>query len=120
MGGGTRRCTSLLCVQRRRPWARRWIEESDVQGAPGDLAALRGAELASAADVLGPFRAEMLDGPDGELRRLDQTRLVAEVVAAAESCLPEGLLVFDTTEATGHVDHVVASSAAQLAARNPL
>jgi LmbE family N-acetylglucosaminyl deacetylase len=91
-----------------------------VQGAPGDLAALRGAELASAADVLGPFRAEMLDGPDGELRRLDQTRLVAEVVAAAESCLPEGLLVFDTTEATGHVDHVVASSAAQLAARNPL
>ena len=98
----------VLCLTHGQAWT--------LQGAPGDLAALRGAELASAADVLGPTRAEMLDCPDGALSEVGQTRLVAEVVEAADSCFPDGLLVFDTAEVIGHLDHVTATSAGLLAA----
>ena len=98
----------VLCLTHGQAWT--------LQGAPGDLAALRGAELASAADVLGPTRANMLDFPDGDLSEVDQTRLVAEVVAEADSCFPDGLLVFDAAAVTGHLDHVTATSAGLLAA----
>ena len=98
----------VLCLTHGQAWT--------LQGAPGDLAALRGAELASAADVLGPTRSEMQDCPDGDLSQASQTRLVAEVVAAADSCFPNGLLVFDTASVTGHLDHVAATSAGLLAA----
>ena len=97
----------LLCLTHGQAWA--------LQGAPGDLAALRGAELASAADVLGPTRAEMQDHPDGALSEVGQGVLVAEVVAAADSCFPDGLLVLDTAGDTaglgGRLDHVAATSA---------
>jgi len=99
-----------------------------LQGAPGDLAALRGAELASAADVLGPIRAKMSadvptpirakmqDWADGALCEVCQSRLAAEVVTAADSCHPDGLLVFDTAAVTSRLDYLAASSAGLLAA----
>jgi LmbE family N-acetylglucosaminyl deacetylase/uncharacterized OsmC-like protein len=104
--GGAR--VDVLCLTHGQAWT--------LQGAPGDLAALRGAELASAVDVLGPARANMLDCPDGALGEGCRASLVAEVVAAADSCFPDGLLVFDTAAETGHLDHVTATSAGLLAA----
>jgi N-acetylglucosamine malate deacetylase 2 len=86
-----------------------------LPGAPGDLAALRGAELASAEDVLGPVRAKMQDCPDGALGEVCQTKLADEVVAAADSFHPDGLMAFDTPEATGHLDHMAATAVALLA-----
>lgn len=77
-------------------------EASTLHGAPGDLASLRGAELAAAAEVLGVTRALLKDHPDGDLRDLPDGMLAAEVVAAADSCGAEGLLVFDTAGVTGH------------------
>src|SRR5450631_1776653 len=97
----------VLCLTHGQAWT--------LEGAPGDLAALRGAELASAADVLGPARAQMPDCPDGALGEVPQMRLVAEVVAAADSCFPDGLLVFDTAAVPGHLDHVTATSAGLMA-----
>jgi LmbE family N-acetylglucosaminyl deacetylase len=91
-------------------------EASTLHGAPGDLAAVRGAELSAAADALGVTRTLLHDHPDGALGDLCRTRLATEVVVAAESSGVQGLLVFDTTGVTGHPDHVAASSAALLAA----
>ena len=45
-------------------------EASTLHGAPGDLASLRGAELAAAADVLGVTRAMLKDHADGALSDL--------------------------------------------------
>jgi LmbE family N-acetylglucosaminyl deacetylase len=98
----------VLCLTHGQAWT--------LEGAPGDLAALRGAELASAADVLGPTRAEMADLPDGALGEVGQAKLVDEVIAAADSCFPDGLLVFDTAALQGHLDHVTATSAGLVAA----
>ena len=72
----------ILCLTHGQAWT--------LEGAPGDLAALRGAELASAVDVLGPARAEMADCPDGALSEAGQARLVQEVIAAADSCFLTG------------------------------
>jgi LmbE family N-acetylglucosaminyl deacetylase len=93
----------VLCLTHGQAWT--------LEGAPGDLAALRGAELASAADVLGPKRVQMPDCPDGDLSKVGLASLVAEVVAAADSCFPDGLLVFDTAPEPGRLDHVTATSA---------
>jgi len=110
----------VLCLTHGQAWT--------LPGAPGDLAALRGAEFASAADVLGPIRAKMAadvlppirakmrDWADGARCEVCQSRLAAEVVAAADSCHPDGLLVFDTTAVTGRLDYVAASAAGLLAA----
>jgi len=98
----------LYCLTHGQTWA---LEE-----APGDLATLRGAELASAADVLGPTRAQLRVIPDGALSELDQTSLATEVVTAAKSCAAEGLLVFDTAGVAGDLDHVAVTAAALLAA----
>jgi len=97
----------VLCLTHGQAWT--------LEGAPGDLAALRGAELATAADVLGPTRAMIPDAPDGTLGELDQTKLVNEVVAAADSCHPDGLLAFDAAAVSGYLDHATATSAALLA-----
>src|SRR5512141_1398236 len=83
-------------------------EASTLHGAPGDLATLRGAELAAAGEALGVTHTTLHHHPDGALSELDRTRLATEVVTAAESCGAEGLLVFDTTGVTGHLDHVAA------------
>ena len=91
-------------------------EASTLHGAPGDLASLRGAELAAAADVLGVARAILKDHADGDLSDLPGAMLAAEVVAAADSSRADGLLVFDIAGVTGHSDHVSASAAGLLAA----
>jgi N-acetylglucosamine malate deacetylase 2 len=91
-------------------------EASTLHGAPGDLASLRGVELAAAADVLGVTRAMLKDHPDGDLSNLPAAILAAEVAAAADSCGASGLLVFDTTGVTGHPDHTAATAAGLLAA----
>jgi len=98
----------VLCLTHGQAWT--------LPRAPGYLAALRGVELASAADVLGPIRAKMQDWSDGALCEVCQSRLAAEVVSAADSCHPDGLLVFDTAAVTGRLDYVASSSAALLAA----
>jgi N-acetylglucosamine malate deacetylase 2 len=98
----------VLCLTHGQAWK--------LPGAPGDLAALRGAELASAADVLGPVRIKMQDCPDGCLSEICQSKLANEVVAVADSLHPDGLLAFDTPETTGRLDHVAATSAGVLAA----
>ena len=84
--------------------------------APGDLAALRGAELASAADVLGPVRGKMRDCPDGELGERCRARLAGDVVACADSCHPDGLLVFNSPPYPGRLDHAAATTIAVRAA----
>src|SRR5665647_1273150 len=89
-------------------------EASTLHGAPGDLALLRGAELAAAADVLGVTRAMLKDHADGALSDLPGAMLAAEVVAAADSARADGLLVFDIAGVTGHSDHVSASAAGLL------
>lgn len=91
-------------------------EASTLHGAPGDLASLRGDELAAAAEALGVTRAMLKDHPDGDLRDLPAGMLAAEVVAAAESCGADGLLVFDSAGVTGHPDHMAATAAGLLAA----
>ena len=99
----------VLCLTHGQAWT--------LDEAPGDLATLRGAELASAADVLGAVRVGMRNFPDGALREACQSRLAAEVVAAADSCHPDGLVVFNALPVTGHLDHVAATSAGLLAAQ---
>lgn len=99
----------VLCLTHAQAWT--------LPGAPGDLATLRGAELASAADVLGPTRAMMKDCEDGALGERCQLKLAAEVTATADDSHPDGLLVFDTVAATGHLDHVAATSAGLRAAQ---
>jgi N-acetylglucosamine malate deacetylase 2 len=91
-------------------------EASTLHGAPGDLALLRGAELASAAEMLGVTQTMLHDHPDGSLGDVPGTTLAAEVAAAAGACLAEGLLVFDVAGVTGHPDHVAATSAGILGA----
>ena len=91
-------------------------EASTLHGAPGDLASLRGAELAAAADVLGVRRAVLKDHADGELGDLPVAMLASEVVAAAGSLDAGGLLVFDAAGVTGHPDHMAATAAGLLAA----
>jgi LmbE family N-acetylglucosaminyl deacetylase len=92
-------------------------EASTLHGAPGDLASLRGTELAAAADLLGVTRTTLKDHADGALGRLPTATLAGEVVAAAESMGADGLLVFDTHGVTGHRDHMAATAAGLLAAQ---
>lgn len=98
----------VICLTHAQVWT--------MNQAPGDLATLRGAEQACAADVLGPIRVKMLDCTDGRLGELCQRKLATEVVDAADSCHPDGLLAFDTPAVSGHLDHVAATSAGLLAA----
>lgn len=105
--GGAR--VDMLCLTHGQAWA--------LEDAPGDVATLRGAELASAADVLGPERVKMEDCPDGALGVGCQTKMAGEVVSVADSCHPDGLLVFDAPEVSGQLDQVVAVKVALLAAQ---
>jgi N-acetylglucosamine malate deacetylase 2 len=98
----------VLCLTHCQTWS--------LEDAPGDLAALRGAGLASAADVLGPIRAQTPDAPDGSLAELGRARLATEVVAASDSCHPDGLLVLDAAAVSGSLDHVTATAVGMTAA----
>jgi len=105
MAGAT---VDVLCLTHGQTWT--------LDEAPGDLAALRGAEIASAADALGRVRAKMEDYPDGALGELCETRMAEVVVEVADSCHPDGLLVFDAPAAPGLTDHASATSVALVAA----
>jgi len=98
----------VLCLTHGQAWT--------LDEAPGDLAALRGAEIASAADVLGQVRTKMEDCPDGALGELCQTSMATVVVEVADSCHPDGLLVFDAPAVPGQLDHASATSVALMAA----
>lgn len=93
-------------------------ESSTLHGSPGDLTALRAAELASAAEALGVTHTTLRHHPDGALSEVTRSSLAAEVVAAAESSGAQGLVVFDPTGVTGHPDHVAATEAAMLGAKS--
>ena len=98
----------VLCLTHGETWT--------LHAAPGDLATLRGAELASSDDVLGAIRAKLRVNPDGVLGGVCQTRLANEVVAVAKTSHPDGLLLFDTAGVTGHLDHQAATAAGLAAA----
>ena len=91
-------------------------EASTLHGVPGDLAVVRRAELAAAADVLGVNHTTLHNHHDGALSEVSRPSLATEVVAAAESCRADGLLVFDPAGVTGHADHRAASLAGLVAA----
>lgn len=98
----------VFCLNHGQTWT--------LNQAPGDLAALRGAEIASSADVLGPVRIKMADGPDGALGECCRARLANEVVCCADFCHPDGLLVMDTPAGPGRLDHATATMIAMRAA----
>ena len=80
------------------------------------LAAVRLAELASAAEVLGVSAVSSLSYPDGALADQPLEALAAEVTAAAQRAGADLVLVLDEGGVTGHPDHVAATGAGLLAA----
>jgi LmbE family N-acetylglucosaminyl deacetylase len=99
---------SVLCFTRG--------EASTLSGVPGDLAAVRAAELAAAARALGIGEVTLLGYPDGRLDQVPVGELVGHVVAAADQARAVGLMVFDPSGVTGHRDHRQATAAALAAA----
>jgi N-acetylglucosamine malate deacetylase 2 len=84
-----------------------------------ELPAIRSAEFAAAARVLGLSAAELLSYPDTGLARMPLDELAALVRTVAEQVSATHLLAFDTDGVTGHPDHARATEAA-LAAAAPL
>ena len=103
--GGSR--VRVLCLTRG--------EASTVHGVGGDLSALRATELRLAAAELGADTAVLKDHPDGHLRP-DSAQVVREIEDEAVASYADGLLVFDSSGVTGHLDHVAATAAAVHAA----
>ena len=91
-------------------------EASTLGGCPDNLAEIRAAELADAAQVLGLAHHDLLAYPDGRLIDTPITSLAAHVVEAARRAGAELLVVFDDGGVTGHPDHHRATSAALAAA----
>lgn len=91
-------------------------EASTLHDVPGDLAAVRDAEFAAAARILGVTRAILRDFADGALDQVCRSQLAGEVIDAAQATHADGLLVFDLSGVTGHPDHTSASTAAVFAA----
>ncbi|HZC99644.1 MAG TPA: PIG-L family deacetylase [Actinomycetes bacterium] len=88
-----------------------------VGGSTGDPAAVRSAELTSAAQALALERAQVLTYPDGNLAAVPLDQLTGKVGEAAAVTAAELLLVFDDEGITGHPDHQRATQAALGAAR---
>ncbi len=91
-------------------------EASTLHGRDGDLAAVRAAELAAAAQVLGVARTRLLGHADAALSGVPVPELSAEVLAFAAQVRPTHLVAFDTGGVTGHPDHRQATRAALAAA----
>jgi N-acetylglucosamine malate deacetylase 2 len=96
---------SVLCLTRG--------EASTLREVPGDLAAIRGDELAAAAHELGIDDVVIGDFPDGGLADVDPSKLDAAATALVARCRPEGILAFDLSGVTGHPDHIQATALAQ-------
>ena len=88
-------------------------EASTLGDVPGDLAAVRDAELRSAAAALGITHASLCGHPDGGLAEVPDSVVRADVAGEVERVQPDGLVVFDPVAGvTGHADHAAASVAA--------
>ncbi len=91
--------------------------EASTLGAHGvDLAVVRPAELAAAAEVLGVRSHRLLSYADGALTEVSMDELCSEVESAAASDAVDCLLTFDEGGITGHPDHQRATAAALAAA----
>ncbi len=91
-------------------------EASTLRGAgeipAADLAAVRSAEFAAAARVLGLSGAELLSYPDAGLGLVPLEELAGLVRQAARQVDATHLLAFDADGVTGHPDHARATEAA--------
>ena len=92
-------------------------EVSTVHGVSGTSASCVPSSCASAAEALGLQDAQLLDFPDGQLDRIDRSRLAEQLKKAVREASAEALVVFDTSGVTGHADHTAATLAALDAAR---
>jgi LmbE family N-acetylglucosaminyl deacetylase len=86
------------------------------EAAAAQLAAVRSAEFAAAARVIGLSGAELLSYPDAGLARVPLDELAGLVREAAGRATATHLLAFDTGGVTGHPDHARATEAALAAA----
>jgi LmbE family N-acetylglucosaminyl deacetylase len=93
-------------------------EASTLGADADDLASVRALELADAARALGVVDVELLAFPDGGLAEIDGAELVARITDHCAQHRPDGLLVFDPSGITGHLDHQAATAAALTAAQH--
>jgi LmbE family N-acetylglucosaminyl deacetylase len=99
---------SVLCLTRG--------EASTLHGVAGDLGQLRADELTAAAAALGVHHVTLLAHPDGGLPETDLDVLATDVLGSARAAEADGLVAFDLTGVTGHLDHATATAAAIRAA----
>jgi len=90
---------------------------STLNATHADLHRARETELRRAAAELGAADVTLLDYPDGGLAGIPAAELAGHVAEAADRAKASGLLVFDDTGVTGHLDHRAATGAAVLAGR---
>ena len=102
--------TSVLCFTHG--------EASTLHGVAGELSTVRARELEDAAQVLGVGEVRLLDHPDGGLPDVGIDTLAGDLLAMADTTLPDLLLVFDEGGVTGHPDHRRATEAACHAVRS--
>ena len=87
-------------------------EASTLHEGADDLATVRADELRSAALALGVQATELANHPDGALHTIDPAVLADDIDAAIARHHPDGLLVFDPSGISGHLDHVTATQVA--------
>jgi LmbE family N-acetylglucosaminyl deacetylase len=87
-------------------------EASTLHGVAGDLSEIRARELSAAAAALGVGESRLLDFPDGGLVSVDLQVLVGAAAGSLHEGDSVGLLVFDSSGVTGHLDHTRATQAA--------
>ena len=93
-------------------------EASTLNETRADLHRARELELSQAGAELGAASVTLLDYPDGRLAEIAPDELAAHATAAAARGRVGGLLVFDETGITGHLDHRAATAAAVLAGQH--
>lgn len=99
--------TSLLCLTDGQAAHFRGGLEDNTE-----LGRQRRAELASACELLGVTRHEVLQYPDGDLLRQDFYRLTGDIVARIRSLRPHVILTFGGDGGVNlHRDHTVVSAA---------
>jgi LmbE family N-acetylglucosaminyl deacetylase len=76
---------------------------------PGELGALREAELRSACRVLGVSGVHLLNYPDGRLDQVDPHAATAAIAGLISSIRPHVVLTFGPDGAYGHPDHIAIS-----------
>ncbi len=87
-------------------------EASTLHGSDTDLATVRSAEFARAAEVLRVSQSALLGYPDGQLSEQPLHELASHVHEMIRDTEADLLLTFDEGGITGHPDHVQATRAA--------